>query len=85
MGIDGGGIRGRKIIVNKLILEPAYGMNFQSKDDEAGKGALHTEERMRRWELGNQMQAAGRKENSEQSQWSKSCYLINNYKAQLLY
>lgn len=49
MGIDGGGIRGRKIIiVNKLILEPAYGMNFQSKDDEAGKGALHTEERMRR-------------------------------------
>lgn len=58
MGIDGGGRGDWKtiIIVNKLILEQAYGVNFQSKDDEAGKKhCIHRRKSETLWELGNKM------------------------------
>lgn len=45
MGIDGGGIRGWKTnTVNWYWIGQAQQMNFQSKDDEAGKRVAQSKE-----------------------------------------
>lgn len=46
MGIDGGGIRAENYYYcEQTDSRASTGLNFQSKDDEAGKGALHRQKK----------------------------------------